>query len=558
MVHRSAKLGGLAALLLSACAGHSPVWGITLNGTGQVTLAGADAGLYLGAGAFYSAGYTGTRANMVNIEGGQPWLGHQSLTSVRYMPLLGGSVASIQDHATAVTSIMGGRGNRSLDTGIAFGAVTFAGTLATAMNGASFTFSPASFGQTYLAGATGFVPQGGTALVRADVINSSWGLRGGTWTGASSYTDQLDAIVARTGVTVVTAAGNSGPIVNTLGVPNAAFNAFTVAALKSDTPPEVNPAFNSVSSFSSRSPTFVLLPGQGQLTRAAVHIAAPGEDFSAAAYDVGAPPNWYRFNREGTSFAAPLVAAGAALLADVAYDRYVTPGNRSSVDFRTLKAVLMNSADKTVGWNNGQALLAGVTRTTQALDLNVGTGRMNLSRAFRQFTMGTTGDATPTAGTPALVATTGWDVDTISSTNSTLAYTLNSLLPGNGLTTLTATLVWGIDATYFDSTDNAALDALADLALEVHRLTPTGSQLVAVSDGTHNTAEHLSFVLPAAGQYELRVRYVESDYNVSGNTNTRFALAWDAVAIPEPSYGGAGLAVGVFVGMRGRRRRGRT
>ena len=61
---------------------------------------------------------------------------------------------------------------------------------------------------------------------------------------------------------------------------------------------------------------------------------------------------------------------------------------------RVIKAVLLNSADKTPGWDNGQSLqrFNGTTllRTTQGLDYTVGAGRMNLTRAWDQFTAATT------------------------------------------------------------------------------------------------------------------------------------------------------------------------
>lgn len=60
----------------------------------------------------------------------------------------------------------------------------------------------------------------------------------------------------------------------------------------------------------------------------------------------------------------------------------------------------MNSADKTMGWNNGQMSNpngSGGVVTAQGLDNRVGTGRMNLDRAFDQLLGGTT-DVTGTAG----------------------------------------------------------------------------------------------------------------------------------------------------------------
>src|SRR4029078_6585924 len=112
----------------------------------------------------------------------------------------------------------------------------------------------------------------------------------------------------------------------------------------------------------------------------------------------------------GTSFAAPSVTGGAALLYDAAYSLLgATPNAR---DTRVMKAVLMNSADKTLGWNNGQVAHPngnGGVLTTQSLDSRLGTGRMNLNRAFDQLLSGTTDVAGAAAGVVGTVENIGWD-----------------------------------------------------------------------------------------------------------------------------------------------------
>ena len=95
-------------------------------------------------------------------------------------------------------------------------------------------------------------------------------------------------------------------------------------------------------------------------------------------------PDWYSRNVTGTSFSAPTVAGGAALLYDAAYA--AVRRNPDARDARVMKAVLMNSADKTLGWNNGQIAHPngnGGVLTTQGLDNRVGAGRMNLDRGLR-------------------------------------------------------------------------------------------------------------------------------------------------------------------------------
>ena len=77
-----------------------------------------------------------------------------------------------------------------------------------------------------------------------------------------------------------------------------------------------------------------------------------------------------------------------------------------------MKAVLMNSADKTVGWDNGTVSHPngnGGVLTTQGLDNRVGTGRLNLDAAYDQFLTGTTDVAGISSGNLGLVDNIGWD-----------------------------------------------------------------------------------------------------------------------------------------------------
>ena len=153
-------------------------------------------------------------------------------------------------------------------------------------------------------------------------------------------------------------------------------------------------------------------------------ITAPGTNLYSAYYGgqtggnaphlpgspAGPPggPASYSLGRAGTSYAAPIVAGGAALLDDVSY---ATALPATSRDARVIKANLLNSADKTVGWTNGQADDGfGVIRTTQSLDWALGAGQVNLDTAFDQYTAGTQ-DVPGLGG--GNVQTIGWDYATI-------------------------------------------------------------------------------------------------------------------------------------------------
>lgn len=526
----------ILAVVACAMVAVRPGYGIILNSsTAGPSATGASLADYLGASAFYAAGYDGRRATIVNIEGGQPWLGHQTIPHVGLMPLYAGTQAHTQDHATGVVHVLGGRGTLPHRRGLATGASLYAGTV-NKLRDVSIAFDGPSVGRTYDAAMRGFIPQGGTSTARADVINSSWG-RIGTYTGYDPIVEQLEGLIYRTGTVVVAAAGNSGPHPNRFGPPGAAMNVITVGALTSETPPEISPAYNTVAPFSSVSPTNIYFPGQTTiLTRAAVDLVAPGRDYTVAGY-VGpdTPPNWYFGGRSGTSYASAAVAGGAALLVDVGYDRFVTPADRTAIDTRTVRAVLLNAADKTAGWTNATADLNGVLTTTQALDDAAGSGRLNLARAFHQYTAGTTGvDLT---GGAATVATVGWDFDHISLTSPahpTLTYTLETPLRGG--TAFTATLSWLLQAGYDDALDRGSITALADLSLELLRHTDAGPQVVARSDTRRNNVEHLHLTLPDTGIYSVVVRHGGLEFGSETGAAVPFAVAWWGTPVPEPAF----------------------
>lgn len=520
-----AMLGfGAAAVPAAAVILHSSTAGPSATGAVLEEVVGATA--------FYAAGYDGRRATVVNIEGGQPWLGHQTLPHVGLMPLYAGTLAHTQDHATGIVHVLGGRGSLPHRRGLAPGASLYAGTV-NKLRDVSIAFDGPSVGRTYDAAMRGFIPQGATSAVRADVINSSWG-RIGTYTGYDPIVEQMEGLVYRTGTVVVAAAGNSGPHPNRFGPPGAAMNVITVGALTSETPPEIAPAYHTVAPFSSVSPTNIYLPGQTTiLTRAAVDLVAPGVHYTVAGY-VGpdTPPNWYFGGRSGTSYASAAVAGGAALLVDVGYDRFVTPTDRTAIDTRTVRAVLLNSAAKTDGWHNAAVHLGGVLTTTQALDHAAGAGRLDLARAFHQYTAGTTG--VTFTGDSAHVASIGWDFDHVSLASPTLSYTLDTpLLAG---TAFTATLTWLLHADYDDALDRGNITALADLSLELLRHTDAGPQVVARSDTLRNNIEHLHLALPDTGTYSVAVRYGGLEFGSETGAAVPFALAWWGTPVPEPAF----------------------
>jgi hypothetical protein len=240
------------------------------------------------------------------------------------------------------------------------------------------------------------------------------------------------------------------------------------------------------------------------------------------------------------------VAGGTALLYDAAYD--VFPTNPDARDARVVKAVLMNSADKTVGWNNGQIPHPngqGGVQTGQGLDNRVGTGRMNLDAAYSQYLEGTTDVAGTTLGNLGTIDELGWDFGRVSSGLTNDYFFEDELIGGS---TLTATLSWFRDRR-LDNSNNGFDDSFDDLDLELWRVVSgVPTTLISESFSPFNNSEHFSFQLPARGEYALRVRWFGDIFDNLGDANQEFyGMAWSAFAVPEPGtamliiFGAVGL-----------------
>lgn len=534
---------------------------ITTTNSGPNPFNGLNVNTFLGADRFYNAGYTGTRAVVGNVEAGHISNTHESLSHVNTFvhgngPFPVGQLGQSDFHATWVGHAIGGRagglGNANLRDGIAFGSTLWSGAIATAWSApGSFTtgfqfnsgFAFATPYQTFM--------QNGIQGRTADVINSSWGFTNPT--GFDLFAGSIDGLTQQNRKIVVISAGNSGPNPNTVGSPASGFNSIAVGATALDTS---NPVYGSVANFSSRGPLDYQGPdGLVAGARARVDILAPGANLTLALYGgltggnvngadpTGGANNFYSFNLNGTSFAAPIVAGGAALLVDAAYDQFAN-NIANAIDGNVVKAVLLNSADKLAGWNNGQNVVANVVTTTQALDFAQGAGQMNLDKAFDQYLSGVT-DVAGTGGGTDLDAL-GWDWGTVNENQFNDYFFAEQLLGGS---TFTATLNWYV-RTVFDGIvqqgDQAGTplvgdDTFTNLTLELYRITDAGDVLTAISSAAFINTEHFAFAVPETGNYKLRVQWSGERYDLGGNNpSENYGLAWagtfapTASAAPEP------------------------
>jgi autotransporter-associated beta strand protein/T5SS/PEP-CTERM-associated repeat protein len=552
--------GDKPAARRAAGSGASAVWALNANGSTTV-----DVGSLLAANRFYAAGYTGTNARIANIEGGTPWRGHESLNWIPAGNVYASGAgltetstptSSITPHATATSMNLAGKApagasDPTLQRGIAYGINPnnfFAGNIASTITGNNFEWSAYSdFRNVYYWA----VVQGiGSGANRVDVVSSSWGGDASNATEGAYNLFRASRIVdsilfegnQTRGSTMVFAAGN-GSGANTIGSPATGFNSIAVGALgEFGTDPAGTAVYNVAASFSSRGPIEYRQPGSSTdltgtslgVIRPRIDIAAPGSSIRLAT--MGSASSYQGWN--GTSFAAPTVAGGAALLADYARTALGANDADFAVDGRVMKAVLVNSADKTAGWDNGQTWNGTRWATTRGLDYATGGGRMNLDQAFGQYVNGHGNTVSqlinPSGAGPHAVLPTGWARATIDRPNAATAasqdFVLNGTLARNS--ELNATLSWFVNGAV--TSNNATVLGFHNLDLEVWLADGSGvpQTRVAVSTADHNNVEHLSFLVPETGRYVVRVaRPSDANggtyYSFPGDTTSDvFGLAW--------------------------------
>jgi len=581
-------VAAVAALLAAA----SPA--LAIVGGGPPTFF-ADVNDVVGATQFYDLGFFGSRAVVTNIEAGSIWNLHESLAGRVSQYIADPAIVAtgttqlgqFDFHATAVGQAIGGLGSGfTYQAGIAPLAQLWSGAIATswvapAQFATGFNITSRSFLYPYVASMrTGIVS--GSTTVRTDVVNSSWGYTDSA--GSSSSTIAIDALARENNVVVVMSAGNDGPAADTVLGPASGYNGIAVGATTTGT---AAPYYAQVASSSSRSPgdfydpvTFTTVPA----ARSTVDIAAPGAQLAVAAYlghtggnldgtngDTTAT-DLYFLGAEGTSFSAPIVAGGAALLVDAA--KFAAPAVANTaemLDARVIKAVLMTSARAPAGWSNGQAGVGGVITTTQPLDPATGAGLLDLATAYRGYLgdpvtigetlivgQGTTLGVAGSGGGGGLEPR-GWDLGGVLGQTAGGPGTSNTYALGQplwaGFNQISATLTWFADRTLGTTLASAADRALADLTLQLLRTdAPGGEKLIAQSIAPYGSTEFLRTYVPEDGTYALRVIGLDPVYNTTGGPLvTDYALAW--AVVPEPSTWAMLAAVPAILLLVQRRRR---
>jgi hypothetical protein len=238
------------------------------------------------------------------------------------------------------------------------------------------------------------------------------------------------------------------------------------------------------------------------------------------AYDGAAKPDISAPGSE-SSWTAPQVAGAAALLEQAATDAFTGQERTDALDFRTIKALLLNGATKPSDYFTGPY----APTATDPLNARYGSGVLNVYNSVNALYAGEqAADAVNevAAGqdgffpvTGAAVPTEGWDYSPLAAAanhDAIAGYKLN-LTAGD---TFTATLTWAADAG----------NAIDHFSLELYD--NTAGTFVAASTAADSNVQQIVATLGTTDTYDLQVVLSGGATLISDP----YALAW-AEATPE-------------------------
>jgi autotransporter-associated beta strand protein len=218
-----------------------------------------------------------------------------------------------------------------------------------------------------------------------------------------------------------------------------------------------------------------------------------------------------------TSYATPVVSAGAAMLVQVARS---SPALSAGTNAAVIKAILMAGAEKNwlPSWSN---------TSTQPLDPQYGAGQLNFEWAYQIMAAGP-----QTACPTGLAASTGWSYSSLNPSGSAgNAETYYFCVPSGQPVDLSALLTWQRNVTFAPSGGSLAFTpSLATVDLNLYQASSSftlGSLVASSSSSIDNVQYVFDRGLPA-GIYALQVTRADSLCGA-----WPFALAWQLQNVPQ-------------------------
>jgi hypothetical protein len=257
----------------------------------------------------------------------------------------------------------------------------------------------------------------------------------------------------------------------------------------------------------------------------------------------------------GTSYAAPTVAGVAGLM----WERGARFGNATirghARDPRTIKSILMTSADKPAAWTRGQPGVTGANDTTVPLSYDWGAGLLSPVNAMDLLDRGFKASGLTNTHTGK-----GWGFDRVDAGMTSriagadvqgIFYVLQT--PQNG-TPFTATLNWYRHVSGAGGANPYNPSPLADLDLELYTWDRANAFVrIARSNSTLDNHEHIFMrTTPNLADGWVWVLRVLSTGVAAGSPET-FAVSWAYMAVPGP--GALAILAAAGLAALGRRRR---
>ncbi|MCH9022275.1 MAG: S8 family serine peptidase [Planctomycetes bacterium] len=347
-----------------------------------------------------------------------------------------------------------------------------------------------------------FVP--GTSPAHEDVLTMSWG------TDANDvitmwWQHGVDALVERDRCTVVAGCGNGTDDFNSITKPSWGYNVISVGAARGlgTFPDNLRYVGPPLAKYSSTGPT-----DDG---RAKPDVIAPGNTLGP-----GIDSNdqyWGTETLAGySSFASPHAAGLAALLIDAARLNEI----ENADDPRVIKALILNGAQKLVGWHKGTDDPNDDHEVP--LDYAQGAGLINAQSAYKHLI---SGRDDPNSGPQNI----GWDLNHIALTrddpDSVRVYAMPQPLEAGDK--FKATLTW---YRHYDQSRLYQALPLSNLNLELWQLDPNGNRLSLLdySASTRDNVQHIYYHSTVRQKVALLVRGNQAES--SHRTHETYALAY--------------------------------
>ncbi len=352
-----------------------------------------------------------------------------------------------------------------------------------------------------------------------EILNISWGGAADT-AGADSTSIIADWAANSKGKLVSVASGNDGNGVAP-GTPADGYNVLTVGATGVPVTGGIN--YRRLATYSNSG----LTAGHTSMAgRAKIDLVAPGTGVITTTNDQDNNTNGnlrddWRVAPQGTSYAAPHVSGAASLIMQHSIAK---PWEAAGRDPRTMRAVLINGADKNVyDRNNRRWDDPAATKWFNGLDIDTGAGQLDARRSFETYQGGQVGFNFKSGNIYGVGGTTpnaGWGLDTVASGSVTQWWTDSNIRKGSYVT---STLAWNRETSGATAAAATYDNTLRDLDLTVRRF--SDDSVVGTAASALNSVEHVVAKMPARDKIKIEAK------NVSGASQT-FGVAWHSYAAP--------------------------